>query len=123
MRVYVDTNIIVDLLVRDLPQARTFFEETIRCKHTLVVSHHTLTELTKIGIDCTTLIQVLKICNKFVPCDISDADILTAKSDHNTHVADALHIVLCKKSNADCLLTANIKDFSHFSLAMTYDDI
>lgn len=98
-------------------------DQTLSCKHNFVISEFTLYELDRVGVEYEMFLAVLKSLQKFKSCSLEESEKDLARKDINTHLQDAIHIALCEKSGADILLTANIKDFKHYSKARTYDDI
>jgi predicted nucleic acid-binding protein len=54
------------------------------------------------------LLEMLRPKMIFIKSD--ESDVQNAKS-LSTHYSDALHCVLAQKSNADVIVTSNIKDF------------
>ncbi len=127
MKLYVDTNIVLDFIwnrssgLKPLGElAHIFFAESISCRHDLYISTHSLAELekyiAKIHLTAfldmistkTTLIQVL-------------ADDLEKARSLEFHLSDALHLVLARKVGADAIVTRNLSDFpEEFAILSEY---
>jgi len=111
MRLYLDTNVIVDILEDRDPTSADLFLRSLACEHTLVLSSWLFQELANIGkASMGETIQSLLGGNEKVvfvrhaPSDMALAD------DLLTHFADALHYVLARRY-ADALVTHNLKDY------------
>jgi predicted nucleic acid-binding protein len=59
------------------------------------------------------ILEFLK--KKIIMVATTKEDIQEAQNLSTTNYADALHVVLAKKSNSDYIITRNLKDFSEFS--------
>lgn len=123
MKIYLDTNIIIDFISRKRKESFSLVDAGIQCKYSFVISDHTLFELARVGVSAELFLKVLAMYKKWEKCSVLSIDLENAKKDTRTHVADALHIVLCEKTKCDCLLTSNIKDYRHYNKAKVYDDI
>lgn len=111
MRLYLDTNVIVDLLDDRHPASYDLFIRSLLCQHTLVVSSWAVAELIHIGYgqQSDTFLQFLMHNKKvvFVQQDSSDK----AKAENvSTHFADAVHYVIAKRC-AEGIVTWNWRDF------------
>ncbi len=119
MKVYLDTNIIIDFLEDRVnlfgkslgDRAARFFQRTLECKHFLIISDHALYELGKRGInlDKTPFIQLFKKKIEFV--ETTDDDKKKAKNLNPGNYPDALHVILARKAKADVIVTRNLEDF------------
>lgn len=126
MRVYVDTNVIIDMLSNRDCRGEIFFTQTFSCKHTIIISDLTLQELKHNHYNPSTLLQWLTALKKLTFAVSTPEQKLEAKQYaklNNTHKADALHAILALSNGAECLLTQNIKDFANCYIAKKYDDI
>jgi len=113
MKIYVDTNIYLDYLLKrknkfgkDLSKsAFNLFKRTIACEFHILILHHLIRELR--GIielnDLTMLINFLK--KKIIKIN-----------DESKGKGDELHAYLAKKHGADIIITRNIKHFKDFSI-------
>lgn len=81
-----------------------------------------MSELTRnISLDkIRTLFQTLK--HKLIIIKTEDKDLQYAKTLH-TYYADAVYIALAIKSDADAIVTSNIKDFSLIFKSYRSEDI
>jgi|GEM_PF-5525223 len=111
MRLYLDTNVIVDILERRSAESYDLFIRSLRCQHTIVISSWTLRELARIGYErqCDTLMSMLGGNKKVVFIRKDPADDVAARHAA-THFADGVHYSLAKRS-ADGIVTWNIRDF------------
>ena len=112
MKIYVDTNVYLDFFLERSKSryAERLFRQTLHCKHQIILSDQIVSELIRnISIDnITALFEMLK--HKIIKIKTEDEDRNYAKT-LNTHYADALHIALAKKSEAEAIITNNTKDF------------
>lgn len=111
MRLYLDTNVIVDILEdRDLSSASLFLR-ALSCEHTLILSELLFRELQNIGFheEGNTIVQELRHNKKVSFVTPTEVD-MAAANQLPTHFADALHYVLALRT-ADALVTRNLKDF------------
>ena len=119
MKLYIDTNVYLDYFLdrRNSKYAEKIFFQTVRCKHQIILSNHLVSELSR-NIEWNKVIllfQMLK--HKLIDVKLEEEDKEFAKT-MPTHYADALHIVLAKKAEADAIITNNLKDFE--SIFKTY---
>ena len=115
MKIYVDTNVYLDYLLsrKNSKYAFQIFKRALKCHFHIIVSDHLLFELHKFieYSDIKFLFVLLK--HKIITVSSGSAEQLEAKK-LGTHYADALHIVLAKKANADIIITNNASDFESF---------
>ena len=120
MKIYVDTNVIMDFLLgRDI-DAFNLFMVSLKCKHFIVISDLVLSELRfqKLENESTRFLNLCESHRKISVEKTSEADkeaALKLLSLHETHFNDALHKVLAVNAGADCIVTKNIKDFKCFA--------
>ena len=111
MRLYLDTNVIVDILDDRDPSSASLFLRALSCEHTLILSDLLFRELQNIGFheEGNTIVQELRHNKKVSFVAPTDEELIAARR-LPTHAADALHYVLAVRY-ADALVTRNIKDF------------
>ena len=120
MKLYIDTNVIIDFLWNRDSSAYSLFCRALRCEFSLIISPVVLEELRFQGLapETTTFIKLFSTADKLeiVPSTFEDR-LLARKemSGKKTHYNDALHKVLSAKSKADIFVTNNIKHFKCFS--------
>lgn len=115
MKLYVDTNVYLDYFLDRNKSEPAFklFNDTISCKHKIILSEQVLFELNNyLDLSKTQMLFAL-LKPKLINVKANKLDFEEAKKI-NTHFADALHIVLAKKAGADRVITRNIKDFHSF---------
>jgi predicted nucleic acid-binding protein len=114
MRIYVDTNVIMDFLLDRRSSAYDLFRKTFGCAYTIVVSDVVLIELEFQKMDYENLFKLLESAHKLEIVKSTTSDINSAKLIITTHYNDALHYLLAKRAHVECIVTSNIKDFSWF---------
>ena len=119
-RLYIDTNLFINVINDEVsmhsnknmaePASRLFLD-SISCKHTLIISTWTLTELYRILSPerCKMTLEILK--KKIILCKYSTEEEIDAKKRCPYHFQDALHIIIAERENAECIVTRNIDDF------------
>jgi len=124
MKLYVDTNVYLDFFLERSKSryAERLFRQTLQCKHQIILSDHIISELIRnIAIEnINALFETLK--HKLIKIKAEDRDYAYAKT-LNTHYADALHITLAKKAEADAIITNNNKDFELIFKTYSPEDI
>lgn len=117
MRLYLDTNVIVDVLERRDPASYDLFMRSLRCQHTLVISSWAMRELMRIGYgtQCDTIMKLLAENKKVIFVTKTRQDEIFARQDTTTHFSDAVHHAIALRS-AEGIATWNTRDFR-------YDDI
>lgn len=123
MRVYVDTNIIMDYLLGRNPTS--FFSEAILCKYTVCISNLIMQELKYQNLtkESKIFFQWIDSCKKLTLLQISNKDKKLAKTFlDKTHHNDAIHAACAITNNVDFLLTRNIKDFEKLPLNIKHPD-
>ncbi|EDY22395.1 PIN domain protein [Chthoniobacter flavus Ellin428] len=119
MRVFLDTNIVLDVLL-NRPAFIVDSEAVIlRCEsigHPMFIAWHglaTVYYLLKRGrTESEALIELDKLLSWVCVADCSDADARTARALSFTDFEDALQAVSAAASAADLIVTRNIADFS-----------
>ena len=120
MLVYVDTNVIIDLLLNRTnifgknlgDRAAVLLDLAVACKHFLLISDWTVRELRKNGIDLEQLQMLLGFLGKKVRTVITgEEDRVRARELDPDNYDDALHVVLALKAGADVIATRNLKHF------------
>ncbi|MCD6523041.1 MAG: PIN domain-containing protein [Candidatus Diapherotrites archaeon] len=119
MRVYVDANVLLDFLLdrRNLfgrslgGRAAKFFQETLECKHFLIISDHTLYELEKHKINLGKTSFIWLISKKIESVKTTERDKEDARKLNPSNYPDALHVILAKKAKAEVIVTRNLEDF------------
>lgn len=109
MRIYLDTNILIDVLENRNSTSYELIIRSLCCAHTIIISSWTIHELENVGFNSKPILKLFTYNKKVIFCNHTKEDVKIA-SALPTHFADALHYVLAKKY-ADALVTQNIKDF------------
>lgn len=125
MKIYVDTNIFIDLVKEDSSKLNSiyafeFFKKGWECTFELIVSDWTRSELKRHvkEEDLSLLLSQFKSRNKlhFVLHTKEETKIAKRK---NVHWQDELHLMLAKKSGADLIVTRDADFISYAS--QTFD--
>ena len=120
MKVYLDTNIIMDFLEGRNKKAFEIIQASLDCKFYLIISDLVLKELDYQNMKYEMFLKL--ISRKLIQVITEKEDTRKAKKYLGyTHPNDALHAVLAEKAKADKLLTQNIKDFTFLKIAINYD--
>ncbi|MGV8141040.1 MAG: type II toxin-antitoxin system VapC family toxin [Candidatus Woesearchaeota archaeon] len=124
MRIYIDTNVYLDFFLERSKSrhAERLFRRTLNCHHHIILSDHLSSELT-LYIDHSKikiLFEMLK--NKIILVKSEKEDEEKARL-LPTHYADALHIILARKADAEAIVTNNIKDFSSIFKSKRPEDL
>lgn len=119
MRIYVDTNVIMDFLLGRDESAFNLFMKSLKCKHFIVISDLVLSELRfqKLENESSRFLNLCESHRKISVEKTSEADKEIARKLlllYETHFNDALHKVLAVNAGADCIVTKNIRDFKCF---------
>ncbi len=121
--VYVDTNVIVDLLLNRTnmfgknlgDRAAVLVDHVITCKHFITISDWTVRELQKNGINIEQLKMLLGFVSKKVtPVTTSEEDKVKAMELDPDNYDDALHVILALKAGANVIATRNLKHFMKY---------
>lgn len=121
MRVYVDTNIIMDYLLGRNPTS--FFSEAILCKYVVCISNLVIEELKYQNLtkESTIFLKWIDSCKKLTVFQISGQDKQLARTFlDRTHHNDAIHAACAVTNKVDFLLTRNIKDFQKLPLKIKH---
>ena len=124
MKIYLDACIYLDYLMDRKDKMRPLGEfafqllkRTFECEFEIIISDWVVKEIDK-QIDDNILflemINKLKNLKKLIKVSKSKAVEKKAKilaEKYKTHLADALHIILAEKAEAEYLVTRNVKDF------------
>jgi predicted nucleic acid-binding protein len=122
MRVYIDTNVIMDFFLNRRSSSLELFKNTLRCLHTIVISDVVLSEPEYQQINVASLISILKSSNKIDIVYVNNSEKFHAKQLRRMHYNDTLHYLLAKRSGVDCLVTNNLKDFPFTDLCIKSPD-
>ena len=110
MKLYLDTNIIMDFLLGRDYSAHELFIRAISCEFYLVISELTIHELTFQKQKFYTLFSLLQ--KKIIRLPIKKEDKEKAKDFlQYTHHNDAIHAAAFLSSGANYFITRNTKDF------------
>ncbi len=111
MRLYLDTNVIVDIIEDRDARSADLVLRAFACEHELVLSSLLVRELTNIGhsLESTNVLQWVLRKNKIIFVDYTPEEVVAARA-LPTHLADAVHYVLARR-HADALVTRNVRDF------------
>ncbi|RJQ21873.1 PIN domain-containing protein [Candidatus Woesearchaeota archaeon] len=121
-KIYVDTNVYIDLFegrkdrFRDLGEfALNVFRKIREGEYSLVISDWVIEEFKKYRSEeeINRLVSDLKK-EQVITILRADGDEKQARELSNNNFPDALHVVLAKKGNAICIVTRNIQDFAEF---------
>lgn len=115
MRLYLDTNVIMDFFLDRRASANTLFMNTFKCIYTIVISNVVLKELKFQKVDVDNLFKMLESADKLEILKTTTAELVLADLMSETHHNDALHYLLAKRAGVECLVTSNIKDFGSFT--------
>jgi len=115
MRLYVDTNVIMDFLLDRRSSAYDLIKEALKCKHSFVISDIVVEELSFQNMDFRSLFKILDSAGKLDILKNTSEESRQAKLVSQTHYNDALHYFIAKRAGVDCLVTSNVRDFSWFN--------
>jgi predicted nucleic acid-binding protein len=110
MRIYLDTNVIMDLLLGRDSAAYQLVIKICSEQHEVIISSLVVAELERNGLSAEGFIALLCSNTIVITCSPDEHDRMEARQ-LPTHFADALHYVLACRYGADYLVTKNIKDF------------
>jgi predicted nucleic acid-binding protein len=129
-KIYVDTNVYLDLFLnrtrgyRDLgEEANQLFRRAKGCEFAILVSDVVLGEIDGAFPHLVPDFVALKrfLDWKALPVPVSEDDRRYARS-LTTHFEDALHIAVAVRSGADCIVTRNVKHFTVSPLPVVSPD-
>ena len=112
MRLYLDTNIIMDFLLGRDSAAYNLLVKTLACHHTFVISTLVIQELRRHRLREET--------DAFIVLPLTAEDWNVAKG-LATHQADALHYAVSCRS-ADAFITKNVRDFPFTTIPVLRPD-
>lgn len=115
MRLYIDTNVIMDFLLDRRSSAHELIKEALKCKHSFIISDLVVEELSFQNMDFDSLFKILDSARKLEILKTTSEESRHARLISRTHYNDALHYFLAKRAGVDCLVTSNVKDFSWFT--------
>lgn len=107
MRLYIDTNVIIDYLL--MRRAPDFFFRLLSHNHTLIISTVTVCEL-RFQNALKDASALLRHYNTELVVEMPSDKFLAKQL--KTHYNDALHIVIAARTKCDYIITSNIKDFT-----------
>lgn len=110
MRLYLDTNVIMDFLLERDSAAHLLLMRALRCEFTLVLSTLAIEELSRHQPPEEVQNVLTLLEPKLFRCAPTSEDRIAAAQSTVTHYADALHHIIAV-AHADMLVTKNIKDF------------
>lgn len=110
MRLYLDTNVIMDFILGRDPTAYRLVLRICSEQHEVIISTLTLLELERNDVPAEAFLSLLASHTLIITCTPDDHDRQQATA-LPTHFADALHYTLSRRYGADFLITKNIKDF------------
>lgn len=120
MRIYVDTNIYLDLFLGrkgryiDFDEAaRVLFVRAKSCEFEIIVSGAVVMECRRVVPASGEQLRSLRsfLDSKAIPVAVTPEDLLRASS-FDTHPEDALHIAIAVRMGAEAIVTRNVRDFS-----------
>ena len=122
MRLYLDTNIIMDFLLGRDSAAYNLLVKTLACHHTFVISTLVIQELRRRRLreETDTFIAVCEGRGKLIVLPLTAEDWNVAKG-LATHQADALHYAVSCRS-ADAFITKNVRDFPFTTIPVLRPD-
>lgn len=122
MRLYLDTNIIMDFPLGRDSAAYNLLVQTLACHHTFVISTLIVRELRRHNLreETATFIAVCEGRGKRIvlPPTIKDWNFAKGLA---THQADALHYAVSCRS-ADAFVTKNVRDFPFTTIPVLRPD-
>jgi predicted nucleic acid-binding protein len=124
MKLYIDTNVYLDYFL-DREKSRSafkIFSRAIECEFEVVVSDWILNELNN-TFELTDLKMLFELLKPKIIHIVTDEHDKNEAKNIPTHYADALHIVLAKKSRAEAIITNNVKDFESIFKACRPEDL
>ena len=119
MRIYLDTNVLMDFFLERDHSAYEVLIRSLRCEFSIVISHVVLEELLFQGLapETRTFVSMFSGAEKLEIIPTTEEDRKRAKEElgtKKTHYNDALHKVIAMNANVDVLVTKNVKHFKDF---------
>lgn len=117
MKIYVDTNVIMDFLLGRDSNAFKLFMKSLECKYFVFISDIVLQELQFQELDASTFIKLLNSRKKIQIVNVREEEKAVANmliKKYDTHYNDALHKIVAKRIGVDFIVTKNVKDFICF---------
>ena len=108
MRLYLDTNVIMDFLLDRHQPSTDLILRSIACAHELFVSDWTFTELQQQGLMTETQ-WFVAFCGRKLSVIVATHDDMLFARALPTHAQDALHYALAR--SCDALVMHNVRDF------------
>lgn len=111
MRLYLDTNVIIDIMENRDSSSYDLLLRSLLCQYKIVLSSTVWKELGRTGHEQErhTFVKLLENNRKVIFVHHEPQDLVDARTVP-THAMDALHYVLARR-HADALVTRNLKDF------------
>ena len=127
MKVMIDTNIILDVLLDREPFAENSSKILTLCEKNIlngIISASSITDIFYIvrkylhstEETYNVIDQILKIVNI---CDVTELNVKKAFSEHSKDFEDCLLAVCAKSNQCSCIITRNKKDYLDFDI-LTY---
>lgn len=126
-RIYVDTNIYLDLFeerkdnIKPLGEfAFQLFQKALACEFTIVISEPVLSEINRTTVNkqiAEEFLQELKDAGKLICVRVQEEDRI--KADCTQNYFDAMHAILARKAGCEYLVSRNLKDFEEFDFIET----
>jgi predicted nucleic acid-binding protein len=125
--IYLDTNIYIDYFknradyLRPLGEfAFQLLKRTFGCEFKIVISGVVIKELLHNNCEneLAILVETLRACKKLIEVEANNEDFKEARNlsqERGISFNDALHAIVAKKANAECLVTRNIIHFQEVS--------
>ena len=119
MRIYVDTNIYLDFILKRegkyvdfAAEAARLFKRAKDCEFEIILSDAVVAEYIRNFPSHEVELQSLRILlsKKLIFIRKGVADVIASR-DFATHAEDALHIALAVRAGADRIITRNLQDF------------
>ena len=113
MKIMVDTNIIIDVLLEREPFVNDSYKLLSLCEEHQIdgfVSASSITDNELAYKAIGKILEIVKICS------VTNAEVLTAFQKKAKDFEDCLVAVCAKSINCDYIVTRNIKDFEEFDI-------
>lgn len=124
MLLYLDTNIVLDVLLNRSFHSKELVQRALECEFTILTSEWVVKEASAYADSkqIRTFFSWLDFAEKLEIVPITRK--MKKYARHlDTHYADALHCVAATQGNADAVVTWNVKDFAGIIACKTPDTI